>query len=186
MVVVAIIGILAAVAVPQFTRFQAKARQSEGKGMLTALYTAEKGFQAEYAGFATSFQAIGFSPVGDALYDVGFVTLCANWGACAPMYEPNGAGTAPVAANGPGSAFTFCVAYGAVITVNNGCRMKQTGNLAAGIVGPIAIAGAANTANQTSFQATSSAVVYTGYTAAPDIWTINQNKVLFQVSAGVP
>ena len=37
MVVVAIIGVLAAVGVPQYAKFQAKARQSEAKAHLSAM-----------------------------------------------------------------------------------------------------------------------------------------------------
>ncbi len=39
MIVVAIIGILAAIAIPNFMRFQARARQSEASSALKALYT---------------------------------------------------------------------------------------------------------------------------------------------------
>ena len=44
MVVVAIIGILAAIAIPQYSKFQARARQSEAKVLLAAAFTAEKSF----------------------------------------------------------------------------------------------------------------------------------------------
>lgn len=47
MIVVTIIGILAAIAVPNYQRFQAKARQSEAKSNLAALYAAEKAFFSE-------------------------------------------------------------------------------------------------------------------------------------------
>ncbi len=40
MIVVAIIGILAAIAIPNFLKFQAKAKQSEAKQNLGAIYTA--------------------------------------------------------------------------------------------------------------------------------------------------
>ena len=42
MIVVAIIGILAAIAIPNFLKFQARAKQSEAKTNLKALYTAAK------------------------------------------------------------------------------------------------------------------------------------------------
>jgi type IV pilus assembly protein PilA len=51
MIVVAIIGILAAIAIPNFTRFQAKSKQSEAKTNLKALYVAEKSYYAEYSTF---------------------------------------------------------------------------------------------------------------------------------------
>jgi type IV pilus assembly protein PilA len=42
MIVVAIIGILAAIAIPNFVRFQARARQAEASSTLKALYTGMK------------------------------------------------------------------------------------------------------------------------------------------------
>jgi type IV pilus assembly protein PilA len=42
MVVVAIIGLLSAVAVPNFKKYQAKAKISEAKLQLSALYTAQR------------------------------------------------------------------------------------------------------------------------------------------------
>ena len=47
MVVVAIIGVLAAIGIPQYSKFQAKARQSEAKLALAALFTAEESFRQE-------------------------------------------------------------------------------------------------------------------------------------------
>jgi prepilin-type N-terminal cleavage/methylation domain-containing protein len=44
MIVVAIIGILAAIAIPNFIKFQARSKQSEAKANLKAMFTAEKAF----------------------------------------------------------------------------------------------------------------------------------------------
>ncbi len=62
MVVVAIIGILASVAIPQYSKFQAKARQTEAKSLLASVYTAEKGFFVEANGYTGCLSAIGVSP----------------------------------------------------------------------------------------------------------------------------
>ena len=48
MIVVAIIGILAAIAIPNFLRFQLRAKSSEGKTNLAAIRTAEESYFAEY------------------------------------------------------------------------------------------------------------------------------------------
>ena len=48
MIVVAIIGILAAIAIPNFLRFQLKAKTSEGKTNLAAIRTAEESYYAEF------------------------------------------------------------------------------------------------------------------------------------------
>lgn len=48
MVVVAIIGILSAVAIPNFKKFQAKAKQSEARITLAALYVADRAALADF------------------------------------------------------------------------------------------------------------------------------------------
>jgi type IV pilus assembly protein PilA len=48
MIVVAIIGILAAIAIPNFLRFQLKAKTSEGKTNLAAIRTSEESYYAEF------------------------------------------------------------------------------------------------------------------------------------------
>jgi type IV pilus assembly protein PilA len=62
MVTLAIIAILVAVSVPNFLRFQARAKQSEVKSNLKALYTCEKAYLQEKDVYSTSINAIGFTP----------------------------------------------------------------------------------------------------------------------------
>ncbi len=47
MIVVAIIGILAAIAIPNFLRYQAKSKQSEAKANLGAIFTSEVSYNSE-------------------------------------------------------------------------------------------------------------------------------------------
>ena len=54
MIVVAIIGILAAIAIPNFLRFQLKAKSAEGKTNLAAIRTAEESYFAEYGNYISS------------------------------------------------------------------------------------------------------------------------------------
>ncbi len=54
MIVVAIIGILAAIAIPNFLRFQLKAKSSEGKTNIAAIRTAEESFFAEYGNYVSA------------------------------------------------------------------------------------------------------------------------------------
>lgn len=51
MIVVAIIGILAAIAIPNFIRFQLKAKTSEGKVNVAAIRTAEEAYFSEFGSY---------------------------------------------------------------------------------------------------------------------------------------
>jgi type IV pilus assembly protein PilA len=62
MIVVAIIGILAAIAIPNFIKFQARAKQSEAKSNLKAFFVAEKSYYQEKDGFNDDMLQIGFAP----------------------------------------------------------------------------------------------------------------------------
>jgi prepilin-type N-terminal cleavage/methylation domain-containing protein len=75
MIVVGIIGILVAIAAPNFSRYQSKARQSEAKIALAALYGSEKSFYSEYASYIGSMDAIGYQPEGQRrFYAVGWAS----------------------------------------------------------------------------------------------------------------
>ena len=113
MIVVAIIGLLAAIAVPGFMRFQAKARRAEAYSNLAEIARSEKSFQAErdfffqaplpmpdwdlYGGLGTkkmpwdaasqtAFGELGWLPEGDVLYSYGVNTgsSAACGAACGP------------------------------------------------------------------------------------------------------
>src|SRR5436189_840106 len=74
MVVVAIIGILAAIAIPNYQKFQARARQSEAKVALASAFTAQKSFAAENSSYTLCLTEIGVASDGDKrFYAVGFV-----------------------------------------------------------------------------------------------------------------
>ena len=62
MIVVAIIGILAAIAIPNFIKFQARSKQSEAKANLKASFTAMKAYFQEKDKYSTFVQDIGFVP----------------------------------------------------------------------------------------------------------------------------
>ena len=67
MIVVAIIGILAAIAIPNFLRFQAKSKQSEAKTNLGGIFTAETSYFSEKNTFGDLNQ-VSWAPVGTARY----------------------------------------------------------------------------------------------------------------------
>lgn len=65
MIVVAIIGILAAIAIPNFLRYQAKSRQSEAKTNLGGIFVAETSYFGERANYG-NFQQVGYSLAGSS------------------------------------------------------------------------------------------------------------------------
>ena len=73
MIVVGIIGILVSIAGPQYERYQAKARQSEAKLGLSAVYALEQAFYSEYSAYIPSMEAIGYTPEGSRrFYGIGW------------------------------------------------------------------------------------------------------------------
>ena len=68
MIVIAIIGILAAIAIPNFLNYQCKAKQSEAKSNLGNIRTSEEAYFAEFDVYAQNTGAIGFSTKGTARY----------------------------------------------------------------------------------------------------------------------
>ena len=99
MIVVAIIGILAAIAIPNFLRFQLRSRAGEGKVNIAGIRTAEEAYFAEYntyvsaaaAGNAIIAPAGGSSEKAEwAATNIGFDTI--GWfpeGAVYYTYQAN-------------------------------------------------------------------------------------------------
>ena len=124
MVVVAIIGILATIAIPNFNKFSAKARQSEAKGYLSAIYSGEKAFSAEFTSYVGCMNAIGFTPdsAATAKYTSGFnaagVITGAGFnytGTCTTGYGPQGATGVPSLGTATATTFT-AAAEGVIVT----------------------------------------------------------------------
>jgi type IV pilus assembly protein PilA len=75
MVVVAIIGLLSAVAIPNFRKYQAKSKMSEAKLQLSSLYTAETAFFSDFNIYGTCLSYMGYDPSPEfrqRYYAVGF------------------------------------------------------------------------------------------------------------------
>jgi type IV pilus assembly protein PilA len=110
MIVVAIIGILAAIAIPNFLQYQLKSRQSEAKTNLMAIKTSQVAFQAEQGCY------IGVPPEGVIAPAGGTKTVSFIWGAGAAGRVP------PVAWCSGAGAFTTALAF-------NDIGFRATGNV---------------------------------------------------------
>ncbi len=65
MIVVAIIGILAAIAIPNFLRYQSQSRQAEARTNLGGIFVAETSFFGEQSRYG-SFGEVGFALAGSS------------------------------------------------------------------------------------------------------------------------
>jgi type IV pilus assembly protein PilA len=85
MVAVAIVGILASIALPNYRGFLARSRQTEAKITLAAVYTAEATFFAENSSYTTCLADAPYDrPPGHYHYASGFMATgntCGNLGA---------------------------------------------------------------------------------------------------------
>ncbi len=62
MIVVAIIGILAAIAIPNFIKFQARSKQGEAKANLKAWFTTQRAFLQEKDRYESDIKIVGYAP----------------------------------------------------------------------------------------------------------------------------
>ncbi len=160
MVVVAIIGILAAIAVPNFQRFSARSKQSEAKSSLSGMFSALNTFHAEWGSFFSDFRNLGYQPTGQVRYRHGFPAA----GVVCPMTYM-GAGVVP-----GGPAVEFSTSIAAVCGAGLPCTE---------IIGPNglplpAVPGVA----PTPITFIAGAVADIDGDPGFDIWTINERKQL--------
>ena len=71
-----VLGILVAIAAPNFVRYQSLARQSEAKVALAAIYGGEMAFRAEFNKHVYDLRAIAYEGQERRLYAVGFPAVC--------------------------------------------------------------------------------------------------------------
>lgn len=68
MIVVAIIGILAAIAIPNFSKYACRSKQAEAKANLGNLRSMQEAYRAEYDTYGSTTGNIGFSVTGNTNY----------------------------------------------------------------------------------------------------------------------
>ena len=162
MVVVAIIGILSSIAVPQFRRFQAKAKQSNAKAELSGIYMAESTFQTEFGGYSSRLASIGYIPAGfgnETCPDVSSVP------AGVTRYYTTGFSEAD------GIVPSNIADFDACDVVSYPASVPPDGDLSSSVI------------TTSTFTAAAIGNVYGG--SLEDEWTMNQNKQLLNVVVGL-
>ncbi|MFT6068834.1 MAG: type IV pilus assembly protein PilA [Bacteriovoracaceae bacterium] len=115
MVVVAIIGILSAVAIPNFKKYQAKSKTSEAKLQLASVYSAETALLSDWDSFGSCLVDAGYVVAARGYYAIGFsaaagtengnintnagITVCSSTFQLAPTSVVSVNGTAVAATN---------------------------------------------------------------------------------------
>lgn len=175
MIVVAIIGILATVAIPNYQRFQVKARQSEARASLGALFVAEKSFFAEWNTYYGDFRDIGFSPEGRMRYAVGFSN--SGTAPASPFVGSTSGGLAAglasdstIPAAAPGASFPVAVVFATTGVAVADCGISMV-------------------PNATQFTATAHASGISGGNSLgsinDDYWTINERNSMCNNEPGI-
>ena len=134
MIVVAIIGILAAIAIPNFLRFQLKSKTTEGKVNIAAIRTAEESYLAEFGSYVSAAAQPGVPTTTKQNWPdpapAGFSTL--GWGPEGAVFfeyaitAANGGYTASGSADIDGNTTRQAWAYAK--PNNAGARVAAEGN----------------------------------------------------------
>jgi prepilin-type N-terminal cleavage/methylation domain-containing protein len=78
MLVVMIIGILSAIAIPAFLNYQCKAKQTEARQGLGTIAKLEENYYVHWNGYTSDLSAIGFSMKGKSYYDYSMTDATAT------------------------------------------------------------------------------------------------------------
>jgi type IV pilus assembly protein PilA len=171
MIVVAIIGILASIAVPNYQKYQARARQTEAKINLAAAYTAEVSFATENSSFSNCLSQIGYSPTGAKQYYT--IGLSATASTCGPAggltcacYQWSGGACVATATCPTAAANHYFLANSTVKT----------------IAAPTAANLPTNSLTKDLFTIGAAGNISNGSSATYDQWTINEQNSLLNTN----
>ena len=162
MIVIAIIGILAAIAIPSFIKFQARSKTSEAKTNLKAIYIAESAYYTEKGAFG-NFGDINWVPVGRTLIYA---------------YSINGAA---ITGQNPGTA------TGQVITADNLIYLSTNGlgTATVSFVAPAPYSSTMTPILDNEYFIAGAAGVVAPRNPRADCWVINDNNLLIRTHDGV-
>lgn len=175
LVTVSIIGLLATVGIPLWKKQVQKAKKSEAKVGLAAIYSVQKGFFTEFGAFGSNLTILGFEIEPAAkYYTFGFPDASCNGTPVKPIQDP---------INAPASITIFerQPEYYNEYTVNDSIDALSTINNCA--VGNVSDSG-------DSFLATASGALIPGLFVNPpladmDLWTIDDFSQISNIQDGV-
>lgn len=172
MVVVAIIGVLAAVAVPNYQKFQAKARQTEAKSGLSNIQAVEIAGAVDANSFSSCLVGLGFNNnAATRNYIMGFTSSGASCGtgaqSCNQLFSSSG-----------GTPAT-CMASGATVGGTGADFEYFTNTTKVGATAPTIT----TSITQTTFSAQASGSISAG--TKVDTWAIGDSAALNNVSNGL-
>ncbi len=170
LIVVAIIGVLSTIGVPTFKKMVQKAKKSEAKVGLGALYTVETAFYSEYGTYGNNINAVGFELDGVAatrIYTSGFPgnnCSSATVGTIAPL-------------SGAGGVLTLSSAFPAYYTAPT---YFYVGGLGSG-----GCLSSTMPSSGSSFTATAGGYISNTSGSSPDQWTMDNFRTLSNSQDGV-
>lgn len=174
MVVVAIIGILATIGIPQYQKFMSKARQAEAKTHLNTIFQGEASHFTEYNTYTGNVRNVGGGATGQNLrYNAGFENglACAGASPLTPAYS-NADNDFVSITTAPGVTW-FAIAGGQ--TIGEPPANTTVCGALGGVANPGYTAGAwGNPTNTLTGAGNNNA----------DVFTINEQRVITQTAIG--
>jgi type IV pilus assembly protein PilA len=122
MIVVAVIGLLAALAIPNFIRFQARSKQAEVKANLKAVFTAERSYFQEQSCYTSCAKKVGFAPERGNRYRYSLNVITRADEICNTSEDRSTAAGISLGSDGDILADTFKHGTGPGITAANGAK----------------------------------------------------------------
>ncbi len=188
MIVVAIIGILSAVAVPNFKRYQAKSKTSEAKIQLASAYTAEQAFYGDFGIYHNCLAYMGYDPSNESnsrYFGVGIdvaANIAANSWATATNSGLNPTSCAQTKASAVGETY-FDAGKGAGNVISTGANGVNSDN------GTISALGTQSaTAGDVTFKILALGYISADFAAAgPSVaskYSIDQDKRIIEENPG--
>lgn len=177
MVVVTIIGILSAIAVPQYSKYKRNAKQASAQNELASVYTAQKIFKAAKGTYYWNLTAAGYAPEGTLTYRV-FFTGRDDSGTDMVTQDIVGMTVSPLRYNELGTNDIYNICGSNFTSASTSCQYDSE-----------TLATYAQIPNEGTFEVSKDefvigAAARLGGGATSDVWTLNHNKNLVNTQNG--